>query len=74
MHLTNYAVNKDSGSFKMANGINDDTSHKRSLKKVLERLKKENRDTDRLMGEIKDIVVKTLIPIQQELSHNYRTC
>ena len=63
MHLTNYAVNKDSGSFKMAKNVNDDTSHKRSLKKVLERLKKEGKDTDKLMGEIKDIIVKTLIPI-----------
>lgn len=26
------------------------------------------------MGEIKDIIVKTLIPIQQDLAHNYRTC
>lgn len=64
MHLTNYAVNKDNNGFKMAKGVNDDSGHKRSLKKVLERLKKENRDTDLLMGEIKDIVVKTLIPIQ----------
>jgi hypothetical protein len=35
VHLTNYAVNKDNANFKMATGMEDDKSHKRSLKKVL---------------------------------------
>ena len=26
------------------------------------------------MGEIKDVIIKTLITIQQDLAHNYRTC
>ena len=74
MHLTNYAVNKEAENFKPAKGMNDDTSHKRTLKKVLERLKKEGLDTEKIMGEIKDVIVKTLITIQHELAHNYRTC
>ena len=64
MHLTNYAVNKENENFKMAKGMNDDTSHKRTLKKVLERLKQEGLDTEKIMGEIKDVIIKTLITIQ----------
>ena len=74
MHLTNYAVNKENENFKMAKSMNDDTGHKRTLKKVLERLKADGLDPDKIMGETKDVIVKTLITIQQELAHNYRTC
>ena len=74
MHLTNYAVNKGQGEFKMATSVNDETSHKRSFRKVLKRLRKEENDVDKMMGEIKDLIVKTLIPAQPELAHNYRTC
>ena len=41
MHLTNYAVNKEGDDFKMPKNINDDSAHKRTLAKVLERLKLE---------------------------------
>jgi tubulin polyglutamylase TTLL6/13 len=74
MHLTNFAVNKESEHFKSPTGTNDDTGHKRTLKKVLERLKTLGHDPDSIMGEINDVIIKTLISIQQELSHNYRTC
>ena len=63
MHLTNYAVNKENENFKNAKGMNDDTSHKRTLKKVLERLKADGLDTEKIMGEIKDVIIKTLITI-----------
>lgn len=59
-HLTNYALNKDNGNFKMATGVDDDKSHKRSLRKVLSRMRSEAVDTEKLMGEIKDIIIKTL--------------
>ena len=41
MHLTNYAVNKDEEDFIVPKSVNDDHAHKRSLKKVLDRLKME---------------------------------
>ena len=41
MHLTNYAVNKDEEDFIVPKSINDDHAHKRSLTKVIERLKLE---------------------------------
>lgn len=73
-HLTNYALNKDNGNFKMSMGVDDDKSHKRSLRKVLSQLREQDVDTDKMMGEIKDIIIKTLFTIQLELSHNYRAC
>ena len=63
MHLTNYAINKGNNEFRMAASVNDDTAHKRSLALVLQRLKRDDQDTDKLMGEIKDIIVKTILPI-----------
>ena len=74
MHLTNYAVNKDEEDFIVPKSVNDDHAHKRSLKKVLDRLKLEGQDTDKLMDKIKDIIVKTILPIQEDLRHNYRAC
>lgn len=64
VHLTNYAVNKDNSNFKMSTGVDDEKGHKRSLKKVLTRLKMEDNDTDKLMGDIKDIIIKTLFAAQ----------
>ena len=64
MHLTNYAVNKENEDFKMAKSMNDDTGHKRTLKKVLERLKLEGLDTVKIMNETKEVIVKTMITIQ----------
>ena len=47
----------------MAKNINDDNSHKRSLTKVLARLRQDQVDVDQVMSDIKDIIVKTIIPI-----------
>ena len=64
MHLTNYAINKESNQFRAAKSINDDTGHKRTLTKVMERLKADGQDIDRIQGEIKDVIIKTMITIQ----------
>jgi hypothetical protein len=63
MHLTNYSLNKDNIKFREAKSVDDDTGHKRTLTKVLERLKSDGHDTHKLMSEMKDIVIKTLLPI-----------
>jgi tubulin polyglutamylase TTLL6/13 len=73
-HLTNYSLNKENSRFREAKSIDDDTGHKRSLTKTLERLKKDGHDTDKLMAEMKDIIIKTLLPIQKDLAHNYHSC
>ena len=63
MHLTNYAVNKNSLSFmKNSTAMADSVGSKRSLKFVMRYLKKaHNADTAKIMREIKDMVIKTLM-------------
>jgi tubulin polyglutamylase TTLL6/13 len=74
IHLTNYSLNKENRKFREPTKIDDDNAHKRTLTKTLERLKWDGHDTDRLMAEMKDIIIKTLLPIQKDLSHNYHAC
>ena len=63
MHLTNYAVNKGSSKFEPNRAaIVDSVGHKRSLKFTLKYLAKiEGANPKKLMDEVKDIIVKTLI-------------
>jgi hypothetical protein len=62
MHLTNYAINKNSSKFQQnEDEEEDDQGSKRSLKAVLSIFRAEGHDTDKLMREIKDIIVKTLV-------------
>ena len=62
MHLTNYAINKYNERFQQnEDEEEDDQGHKRSLNAILNYLKEEGYDTDKLMAEIKDIIVKTLV-------------
>lgn len=63
VHLTNYAVNKESKDFRMAEELHDEKSHKRSITKVLEQLKAVGMDPDKIMGEVKDVIIKTLISV-----------
>jgi hypothetical protein len=74
VHLTNYSLNKESDKFREAKHINDDTGHKRTLTVLNERLKKDGKDVDKMMAEMKDIIIKTILPIQKDLSHNYHAC
>jgi len=75
MHLTNYAINKHSTRFQANRAaIIDSVGHKRSLKATLKFLSKvEGRDTEKLMSEIKDIIVKTIVTGQPQLSHLYKS-
>jgi len=41
---------------------------------VFNRMKNEGVDIEKLESQIEDIIVKTIISIQPELVHNYRTC
>jgi tubulin polyglutamylase TTLL6/13 len=74
MHLTNYAINKHSTRFQANRAaIIDSVGHKRSLKATLKFLSKvEGRDTEKLMSEIKDIIVKTLISGQPFLDNTFK--
>ena len=68
MHLTNYAINKNSDNFVQNNGTmeggdeaDDDGTHKRSLKSLWSTLRIMGYNVKKLKAEIKDIIVKTLI-------------
>lgn len=52
----------------------EESGHKRSLNAILKILYCEGADPDRIMDEIKDIIVKTLIIGQPYMSHIYRSC
>jgi hypothetical protein len=67
MHLTNYAINKDSDGFI----FNDDPSkdnvgHKRSVTAILKhfddhKVKESDKSGEDIWNDIKDVIVKTLI-------------
>lgn len=72
IHLTNYALNKENSNFKQASSINDESGHKRSVTSLLNKLRNNKKDVDSIWADIKDIIVKTMLSIQRELSHSYR--
>lgn len=75
MHLTNYAINKNSNAFlKNYTAQADFTGSKRSLKFVIRYLKKTLKaDTVTLMREIRAMIIKTLLSAQPHLSSMYKT-
>ena len=73
-HLTNYAINKDSAGFKITDeDIATGKSSKRTLETVYKRLAEDGVDINLLKLKIADLIIKTLISIQPDLLHNYRT-
>ena len=74
MHLTNYAINKNSLNFsKNYTAEADFVGSKRSLKFVMRYLRKSlNADTTKVMREIKDLTIKTILSAQPHLSHQYK--
>jgi tubulin polyglutamylase TTLL6/13 len=75
MHLTNYAINKDSPHF-VFNQSDKDMSigHKRSLTSVFELLGKQGLNVPLLKQQIKDILIKTFISGLPLIRHQYRSC
>lgn len=73
-HLTNYAINKDSAGFRITDeDIATGQSSKRTLETVYKRLAEDGVDINLLKLKIADLIIKTLISIQPDLLHNYRT-
>lgn len=74
-HLTNYAINKDQAEFKISQSdIEAGTSSKRTLETVYKRLAEDGVDVNLLKLKIADLIIKTLISVQPDLLHHYRTC
>ena len=61
MHLTNYALNKESDLYEHAEDENPDGGHKRSLGAILKMLKADGCDVDKFMAQTKDLIIKTII-------------
>jgi len=71
MHLTNYALNKDSDVYDVGDE-DPDGGHKRSLGAILKILKQDGCDVDKFMAETKDLIIKTIITGQPILWHEYK--
>lgn len=66
MHLTNYSINKHSGDFQQNDDVNICQGHKWSLKALWKFLQQEKGvNTDKIWQQMKDIVTKTLISVEQ---------
>ena len=75
MHLTNYAINKDSEAFvQPEDEENCDDSHKRTISSLMRTLADEGHDTQALWTAIGEVCVKTIISVQPHLEHTYFTC
>jgi len=70
VHLTNYAINKESEKFE-----GNEAEFKKTVTEVLDIIKeKEGQEVvDSLMLQMKDMIVKTLLIGWPHLDHNYRT-
>ena len=55
-------------------GEEDESGHKRSLHAILKIVLSQGGDVDKIMDEIKDIVIKTIIVGQPYMNHMYRVC
>ena len=80
MHLTNYAINKESDDFVANDNENDDdVGHKRSLTAILNKIEMMRADdpeiisADECWKQLKDLTVKTIIAGHQHIAHIYKT-
>ena len=74
MHLTNYAINKDSDKFVFNSDENDmSIGHKRSLTSAYATLEKNGMDVAVLRDKIHQIIIKTLISGLSHLRFQYRS-
>lgn len=63
MHLTNYAINKLSSAYQAGDeesSTDEESGHKRSLRAIMNILQACGADKEKLMQDIKDIIVKTM--------------
>ncbi len=76
MHLTNYAINKDSDNFVCNESEQHmDVGHKRSLTAVLELIEEseEKASKEQIWTNIKDIILKTLLTGMPHMAHIFKT-
>ena len=82
MHLTNYAINKESENFvQNTDKNNDDIGSKRSLQSVLEYIDNhddsgdsKNNAINKFQKEMYDIIIKSLCIATPHVSHLIKSC
>ena len=77
MHLTNYAINKNSRKFVFNTDENvQDYGHKRNLNSVWTYIDKKEGGgkSEKIRAQIEDIIIKTICSVQPSLAHLYRSC
>eukprot|EP00826_Nyctotherus_ovalis_P051546 TRINITY_DN6447_c0_g1_i13.p1 TRINITY_DN6447_c0_g1~~TRINITY_DN6447_c0_g1_i13.p1 ORF type:complete len:502 (+),score=86.51 TRINITY_DN6447_c0_g1_i13:73-1578(+) len=75
MHLTNYAINKNSENFVFnSDAERTDIGHKRSLTFVWKYVAENGGDANALQEEIRAAIVKTLCAVQPLLADSYKGC
>lgn len=72
MHLTNYSLNKTSGSFVENDMQSQDGGSKRTISWLMECLRCQGKDVSELWRKIADIIVKTLITAQPTLVNSVK--
>lgn len=75
MHLTNYAINKNSSKFIFnKDASSDNIGHKRSLTYIYRYLDSIGHDSAKVKLSIKDTIIKTICAVQPSLAHIYKSC
>jgi hypothetical protein len=73
MHLTNYAINKNSENFIFNSDENNaDVGHKRSLASIWKKIDSMGGNSISVISQIEDIIVKTMCSVQPTLYNIYR--
>ena len=68
MHLTNYSINKENKKYQANSDIHARKGHKWSLHALWKYLDEQNVEVDRLKEELIDLVVKTMISVEDPIS------
>eukprot|EP00826_Nyctotherus_ovalis_P010439 TRINITY_DN1274_c0_g2_i1.p1 TRINITY_DN1274_c0_g2~~TRINITY_DN1274_c0_g2_i1.p1 ORF type:complete len:566 (-),score=128.68 TRINITY_DN1274_c0_g2_i1:285-1982(-) len=75
MHLTNYAINKNSENFVFnTDSENADVGHKRSLEFVWKYIDSHGGNSETVQRRARRCIVKSLCAVQPHLAHSYRMC
>jgi len=65
MHLTNYAINKSHKDYeKNKTSLEDSIGHKRSLTYTMRYIEEKGHDSEKVMLDIRQTIIKSLITVQ----------
>ena len=65
MHLTNFAINKHSENYMKNTTVDEDNvGHKRSLAYTLKYIEDQGFNSEKVMSDINETIVKSLITVQ----------